>query len=217
MTTIDNNPKIGGAGAEAGSARPSRGKPVRTIDPTLKLVLELGPLACFFVASYRFGLHAATGVLMVGVVVTLAVSYALTRRLPVMPVVTAIAVLTFGALTFYFDNPVFIKIKPTVINCIFGAALLGGLVFNKPLLPVVLDSALHLDEAGWRKLTFRWGLFFFVLAGLNEIVWRTQSDVFWSGFKVFGTMPLTLLFALSQVPLILRHEQKATAPGDDHF
>ncbi len=208
MTSLDDSPKVGPGAAKA---------PGRTVDPTLKLVLELGPLACFFVASYRYGLHVATGVLMVGVVVALAASYLLTRRLPVMPVVTAIAVLFFGALTFYFDNPVFIKIKPTVINCIFGGALLGGLAFGKPLLPVVLDSALHLDEEGWRKLTFRWGLFFFLLAALNEIVWRTQSDVFWTGFKVFGTMPLTVVFALTQVPLILRHEQKTVPPQDEHF
>ena len=213
MTSLDESPKAGAA-APGAERSPKAG---RAVDPTLKLVLELGPLACFFVASYRYGLHAATGVLMVGVVAALAASYALTRRLPVMPVVTAIAVLFFGALTFYFDNPVFIKVKPTVINCIFGAALLGGLAFNKPLLPVVLDSALHLDEAGWRKLTFRWGLFFFVLAGLNEIVWRTQSDVFWTGFKVFGTMPLTVVFALTQVPLILHHELKPAAPQDEHF
>ena len=212
MTILEDDTASG-----AGAARAPAKKAGRSIDPTLKLVLELGPLACFFLASYRYGLHAATGVLMVGVVVALAVSYALTRRLPVMPVVTAAAVLIFGALTFYFDNPVFIKIKPTVINCLFGAALLGGLAFGKPLLPVVLDSALHLDETGWRKLTFRWGIFFFVLAGLNEIVWRTQSDVFWTGFKVFGTMPLTVVFALSQVPLILRHEQKLDAPQGEHF
>ena len=212
MTTIEDRPTVQGAPVPMPQA--PRG---RTIDPTLKLLLELGPLGCFFLASWRYGLHVATGVLMVGVVVTLAASYALTRRLPIMPVVTAIAVLFFGALTFYFDNPVFIKIKPTVINCIFGAALLGGLAFNKPLLPIVLDSALHLDETGWRKLTFRWGLFFFVLAALNEIVWRTQSDVFWSGFKVFGTMPLTVVFALSQVPLIMRHELKPQVPQDEHF
>jgi intracellular septation protein len=210
MTSIEDRPQTKPGAVPAGQPR---GRP---IDPTLKLLLELGPLGCFFLASWRYGLHVATGVLMVGVVVTLAASYALTRRLPVMPVVTAIAVLFFGALTFYFDNPVFIKIKPTVINCIFGAALLGGLAFNKPLLPIVLDSALHIDDAGWRKLTFRWGIFFFVLAALNELVWRTQSDVFWSGFKVFGTMPLTVVFALSQVPLILRHELKPEVPTEEH-
>ena len=199
------------------AGRPTQTAGGRPIDPILKLVLEMGPLACFFVASYRFNLHVATGVLMVGVVAALAASYWLTRRLPIMPVVTAIAVIVFGALTFYFDNPVFIKMKPTAVNCIFGAALLGGLAFGKPLLPIVLDSALHLDEAGWRKLTLRWGVFFFFLAGLNEVVWRTQSDVFWAGFKVFGTMPLTILFALSQVPLILRHEAKPNVPQREHF
>ena len=194
-----------------------RMRPQRTIDPTLKLLLELGPLGCFFLASYRYNLQVATGVLMFGVVAALAASYALTRRLPVMPVVTAIAVLVFGALTFYFANPIFIKMKPTVINGIFGCVLLGGLAFGKPLLPVVLDSALHLDEVGWRKLTLRWGVFFFVLAILNELVWRTQSDVFWAGFKVFGTMPITLAFALSQVPLIMRHEVKSDAKQTEHY
>jgi intracellular septation protein len=189
----------------------------RKIDPTLKLALELGPLGLFFLASYRYNLHVATGVLMVGVVVALAISYGIVRRLPIMPLVTAVAVLVFGALTFYFDNPVFIKVKPTIVNCIFGAVLLGGLLFNRSLLSVLLDTAFSLDEAGWRKLTLRWGVFFFVLAAINEIVWRTQSDTFWAGFKVFGTMPLTILFALSQVPLILKHELKNPEAAPEHF
>lgn len=183
----------------------------RVINPLLKLALEFGPLALFFIASARTNLYIATGVLMAGVVVTLVVSYVLTRRIPIMPLVTAVAVLVFGALTLYFANPVFIKIKPTIVNVIFGTALLGGLAFDKPLLPVVLDVALHLDRSGWVKLTFRWGVFFFFLAALNEVVWRTQTDVFWAGFKVFGTMPITIMFALSQVPLILRHEVKPAA------
>ena len=146
---------------------------------------------------------------MVSVVVALLVSYLVTRHLPVMPVVTAIAVVLFGTLTLYFDNDLFIKLKPTIVNCLFGATLLGGLAFGRPLLPLVLDAVFNLDQEGWRKLTFRWGLFFFVLAALNEIVWRTQSTDFWVNFKVFGIMPLTLAFALSQTPLILRHEVKA--------
>jgi intracellular septation protein len=191
-------------------APPSTGR--RTINPVLKLALEFGPLAIFFIASARFNLYVATASLMVSVVVTLAIAYAIAGRVPVMPLVTAAAVLIFGALTFYFADPTFIKIKPTIVNCIFGTALLGGLVFDKPLLPIVLDTALHLDRPGWIKLTFRWGLFFFFLAALNEIVWRTQSDTFWAGFKVFGTMPITIAFALLQVPLILRHEVKNPAP-----
>ena len=102
----------------------------------------------------------------------------------------------------------FIKLKPTIVNALFGAVLLGGLAFGKPLLPLVFDSMLKLTGEGWRKLTLRWGIFFFVLAALNEIVWRTQTTEFWVSFKVFGIMPLTLLFTLTQVPLIMRYEDK---------
>ncbi len=188
------------------------------VNPLLKLALEFGPLGLFFVASARSTLVVATAVLMAGVVAALAVSFALTRRLPTMPLVTAVAVLVFGGLTLYFQNPVFIKMKPTILNCIFGAALLGGLAFDKPLLPILLDVAFHLDRPAWAKLTFRWGLFFFFLAALNEVVWRTQSDVFWAGFKLFGTMPITLAFALSQVPFMLKHEIKGEpAAATDEF
>lgn len=182
---------------------------VRPINPALKLTLEMGPLALFFFTNYKFGIFPATGVLMAGVVVALAASYVLTRRLPVMPMVTAVAVLVFGGLTFYFNDDHFIKLKPTIVNTIFGTILLGGLALGKPLLPLVFDSVLKLTPEGWRKLTFRWGLFFFVLAILNEIVWRTQTNDFWVSFKVFGIMPLTLLFTLTQVPLIMKHEEKA--------
>jgi intracellular septation protein len=178
-------------------------------NPLAKFLLELGPLGLFFLANYKFGIFTATAVLMVSVVVTLAISYHLTRRLPVMPLVTAVAVLFFGSLTLFLHDELFIKLKPTIVNVIFGTALLGGLAFGRPLLPVVLDSVFDLDEEGWRKLTLRWGLFFFVLAALNEIVWRTQSDNFWVTFKVFGIMPLTLLFAVTQVPLIMKHERKS--------
>ena len=199
-------------------------------NPALKLVLEMGPLVLFFLANKwpqffeplfrpilpaallsgdRAGIFTATGVLMVSVVVALFLSWLVTRHLPVMPVVTAVAVVFFGSLTLFFDNDLFIKMKPTIVNSIFGAALLGALAFGKPLLPILLDSVLHLTETGWRKLTLRWGLFFFVLAVLNEAVWRTQTTDFWVSFKAFGTMPLTIVFALSQVPLILKYEIKS--------
>jgi len=178
-------------------------------NPLAKFVLELGPLGLFFLANYKFGIFAATAVLMVSVLVTLAISYHLTRRLPIMPVVTAVAVLFFGSLTLLLHDELFIKLKPTIVNVIFGTALLGGLAFGRPLLPIVLDSVFDIDEEGWRKLTLRWGLFFFFLAALNEIVWRTQTDNFWVTFKVFGIMPLTLLFAVTQVPLIMKHERKS--------
>jgi intracellular septation protein len=188
----------------------------RPIDPLFKLVLEVGPLVLFFIANWRFGIFVATGVLMVGVVAALAASWMITRRLPIMPVVTAIAVLIFGSLTFVFHDQTFIKMKPTIVNFLFGLSLLGALAADKPLLPIVLDSVFALSDEGWRKLTLRWGLFFLFLAALNEIVWRTQSTAFWVGFKVFGTIPITLIFALSQTPLILKYETKADRQPD-HF
>jgi intracellular septation protein len=182
--------------------------PRRTINPILKLVLELGPLALFFIAYSRLGLIGATAVMMVTVVVTLSVSYALLRRLPIMPLVTAIIVVIFGSLTLIFHNETFIKMKPTVLYLLFGGALLGGLAFNRPLLPVLFDGALNVTAEGWRKLTWRWALFFLALAVLNEIIWRTQTTDLWVAFKTFGIMPLTILFALSQAPLVMRHEAK---------
>jgi intracellular septation protein len=191
----------------------------RRLDPLLKFALEMGPLLLFFIANWKFGIFPATAVLMTSVVAALAVSWGVTRRLPIMPVVTAVAVLAFGSMTFLFHDQAFIKVKPTIVNALFGAALLGALAFGKPLLPVVLDSVLRLTEEGWRKLTLRWGLFFFFLALLNEVVWRTQSTQFWVSFKVFGTIPITLLFALSQTPLILRHEIKDSSAenSSEHF
>ena len=176
--------------------------------PLQKLALEMGPLVLFFLSNYRFGLYVATAVLMVSVVAAVLASYYLTRKWPLMPVVTAVAVVIFGGLTLYFHNPTFIKMKPTIINIIFGCALLGSLAMNKLILPTILDQAFHIDEAGWRKLTFRWGLFFFFLAALNELVWRTQSEQFWVAFKVWGTMPITIAFVASQIPLLTRHEIK---------
>jgi intracellular septation protein len=197
--------------------------------PALKFALEMGPLLVFFVANSqpgwfrpllepilpaslldgeKTGIFTATVMLMVSVVVALAVAHRLTGRLPLMPVVTAIAVLVFGALTLAFQNDVFIKMKPTVVNLIFAAVLLGGLAAGKLLLPLVLDSVLHLSEEGWRKLTLRWGMFFIALAILNEIVWRSQTTAVWANFKVFGIVPLTMAFAVLQVPLILRYERK---------
>ena len=186
----------------------------RKMSPALKFALELGPLLLFFVAYSRFDILKATGVLMVAVVIALLVTRSLTGRWPTMPLVTAIMILAFGGLTLWLHDPTFIKMKATIVYCLFGAALLGGLAFGRPLLPVVLDSMLALTDEGWRKLTLRWGVFFFVLALVNEIVWRTQSEAFWVKFKVFGFLPLTLAFALAQTPLILRHELKSAAEDE---
>jgi intracellular septation protein len=175
------------------------------LNPFVKLALDLGPLILFFVANSRYGIFTATATFMVAVVAALAASYALTGRLPIMPVVTAIIVLIFGGLTLFLHNDTFIKIKPTIIYALFGGVLVGGLLFGKPLLGVVFDSLFHLTEEGWRKLTLRWAFFFFALAVLNEIVWRNTSTNVWVDFKVFGVVPLTFLFGALQMPLLKRY------------
>ncbi|HTZ03631.1 MAG TPA: septation protein A [Xanthobacteraceae bacterium] len=175
------------------------------LNPLLKLVLDLGPLVLFFFANSHYGIFAATATFMVAVLAALAISYALTRHLPIMPVVTAVIVVVFGGLTLILHDATFIKVKPTIIYALFGAVLLGGLVFNKPLLGIVFDSMFSLTEEGWRKLTLRWALFFFLLAVLNEIVWRNTSTNVWVDFKVFGVTPLTLLFGALQVPLLKKY------------
>jgi len=187
-------------------------------NPVLNLALEVGPLVIFFMAnaySDRFGvpherrIFAATAVFIVATVVALAVHYVLVRKLPIMPLVSGAVVIVFGGLTLWLEDELFIKLKPTIVNTLFGLVLLAGLYFGKPLLAVVLDSVFELTDEGWRKLTFRWAMFFFVLAVLNEIVWRTQTTDTWVSFKVFGIMPLTVAFALAQTPLLMRHEVKA--------
>lgn len=190
----------------------------KRLHPGLKFALELGPLILFFVANQKFGIFAATGVLMAGVVLTLGVSWSVTRHLPAMPVVTAVLVLVFGSLTFFLQDETFIKLKVTILYLMFGGALLGALYFDKLLLPIVFDMAIHIDDAGWKKLTWRWGLFFFFLAGLNEVVRRVVSTDSWVNFKVFGILPLTVVFAITQAPLIMRHEIRPEDEDPDaHF
>ena len=147
----------------------------------------------------------ATGLFMAATAVALAASWLLTRSLPIMPLVSGVVVLIFGALTLWLQDDVFIKMKPTIVNALFGAVLLGGLAFGRSLLGYVFDSAFKMDAEGWRKLTLRWGLFFLFLAAINEFVWRTTTTDTWVAFKVWGIMPITLLFTLSQMPLIMRH------------
>jgi intracellular septation protein len=179
------------------------------LHPALKLALELGPLILFFVANARFGIFAATAAFMAAVLVAFAVSYALTRHVPLMALVSAVVVLVFGGLTLILQDETFIKLKPTIIYLLFGSVLIAGLAAGKPLLAVVLDSVFNLTTPGWRKLTLRWALFFFALAALNEIVWRTQTTDLWVSFKVFGVVPLTFVFAALQYPLLMKYDASA--------
>jgi intracellular septation protein len=191
--------------------------PRKALNPIVKLLLELGPLALFFAVYSRLGIFAATGVLMAGVLVTLGVSYAMLKRIPIMPLVTAVIVMIFGSLTLFFHDETLIKIKPTALYLLFACALFAGLALKKPILKVLFDGALHVTEEGWRILTWRWAFFFIALAILNEIVWRTQTTDLWVKFKTFGFLPLTLLFALAQAPLIMRTEAKAEEAPDNDF
>ena len=175
------------------------------LNPVLKLVLDIGPLVLFFAANARFGIFAATAGFMVAVLIALAIAYAKTRRIEVMPLVTAVIVVIFGGLTLILHNDTFIKLKPTIIYLLFGGTLVGGLAFGKSFLGVLFDSVFDLTDEGWRKLTWRWAFFFFALAVLNEIVWRNFSTDFWVSFKLFGVVPLTFLFGALQYPLLTKY------------
>jgi intracellular septation protein len=180
----------------------------RKIGPLQRLGLDLGPLLIFFLTFQLAGIFAATAAFMVAVLLALAVGYAIERRLSPMPLFTAVLVLIFGGLTLYLKNDTFIKMKPTVLYAGFGLTLLCGLLFGRLFVKYLFAAAFELTEEGWRKLTFRWGWFFLALAIVNEIVWRSMPTAAWVKFKVFGIIPLIMLFALAQMPLVLKHEVK---------
>jgi intracellular septation protein len=180
----------------------------RKIGPLLRLALDLGPLLVFFAAYQMAGIFGATGAFMIASLISLGVGYAIERRISPVPLFTAILVLIFGGLTLYLKNGTFIKMKPTVLYAFFGLTLLGGLAFGRLFIKYVFETAFQLNEIGWRKLTWRWGIFFLALAVLNEVIWRSMAEATWVKFKVFGIIPLIMVFALAQMPLVLKHETK---------
>jgi len=185
------------------------------LNPFLKLTLDIGPLVLFFAANARFGIFTATAVFMVAVLIALGVAYAKTGHVEIMPLVTAVIVVIFGGLTLILHNDTFIKLKPTIIYLLFGGTLVGGLLFGKSFLGILFDSVFDLTDEGWRKLTWRWALFFFALAILNEIVWRNFSTDTWVSFKLFGVVPLTFLFGALQYPLLTKYAAKSDATKPD--
>ena len=172
--------------------------------PLFKLATELGPLFVFFVANAKFHLFVATGAFMVAIVAAVIASYVVTRHVPIMALVTAAIVLVFGTLTLVLHDETFIKLKPTIIYGMFALILGGGLLFGRSFIAIVFDQMFNLTPRGWRLLTLRWALFFLAMAVLNEVIWRTQSTDFWVAYKVFGVVPLTMGFAVIQMPLIKR-------------
>lgn len=221
-TQIDPQAKAEPAGASA--ATPAA-KPA--VNPFVKLALELGPLVIFFFVNARgerlmesypalaqFGepIFLATAVFMVAITISLVLSRFILGKLPMMPLVSGVMVLFFGALTLWLNDDLFIKLKPTIVNMMFATVLLVGLWgFKTSLLKYVFDDAFKLNAEGWRILTLRWGLFFVFLAVLNEAVWRTQTTDFWVAFKVWGVMPITFAFAMAQIGVMNKYGEEEEA------
>lgn len=170
-----------------------------------KLIIELGPLLVFFGVNAVAGIFAGTAAFMAATLLSIAVAHVRYRKVPVMPLVSGVVVLVFGGLTLYLQDETFIKLKPTIVYTLFAVVLAAGLLLRKPLLELLFGPALTLTEEGWRKLTWRWTAFFIAMAIVNEFVWRNFSTDAWVSFKAFGFLPLTVLFALAQVPLMQRY------------
>ena len=171
-----------------------------------KLLIDIGPLAVFFIFYTRGDLKTAILPFMIATIIAVLFSYIIEKKIPIMPTAGAVIILIFGGLTIYFDNETFFKMKPTIINLLFAGILYGGIIFNKPLLRYLLGAALKLQDEGWDILTKRWIGFFIALAILNEIIWRTQTTDIWVNFKVFGILPITFIFTLTQFSTIRKYQ-----------
>lgn len=180
----------------------------------VRFVVDYGGLLAFLAGFFLTGrdLIAATWWLVAGSALSLVIGLVFERRIAPIPAISGGAALFFGGLTLIFQDEMFVKIKPTIMNLIFGAGLLGGLALGKSPLKMMLGTALQLPDAAWRKLTFNYGLYFIAIAVLNEVVWRTQSNEVWVLFRMPGLMILGLVFSFSQVPLMMRHAKTEEPP-----
>jgi intracellular septation protein len=175
----------------------------------LKFITDFGPLLIFFTVYYKSGnnLSIAIPPLIIATLISVIISYIVERKIPYLPLFGGIIISIFGGLTLYFNNPIFLYMKPTIINVIFALVLFAGKAFlNKNLLKYFFQNAFQVDEIGWNKLNNRWMLFFIFLALINELVWRTQTEVMWVSFKVWGILPITFIFTALQIPLITKHK-----------
>ena len=179
------------------------------MQPLLKLITEVGPLAIFFIGNAKYGIFYATGAFMIATAVVIPISWKMEGKLPIMPIVIGIFVVFFGSLTLLLQDETFIKLKPTIVNLVFASALIiCRLLFKINLLKIVFDKAFNLTERGWRLLNIRWSLFFIFLAVLNEYVWRNYSTDIWVSFKLFGIMPITIIWTIAQMPLVMKETIK---------
>jgi intracellular septation protein len=179
--------------------------------PIIKFFADFGPLVLFFIIYFKNdnNLKLAIPPFIIATLVALALVYFFERKIPMVPLISGILISLFGGLTIYFDNKIFFYMKPTIINLLFASFLFFGKYFTKkPLLKIFFQNALNLEQEGWRRLNYRWMCFFIFVAILNEIVWRTQSEPFWVNFKVWGLLPISFLFAASQIPLINKYKLK---------
>ena len=175
----------------------------------LKFVADFGPLLIFFTIYYKSGNNLALAIppLIISTIIAVGFIYFLEKKIPYIPLIGGVIISLFGGLTLYFNNPIFIYMKPTIVNLIFALTLIvGKAFFNKNFLEFFFKTAFQLNNEGWSKLNNRWAYFFIFLAILNEIIWRTQPETTWVNFKVWGLLPLTFIFTVFQVPLINKHK-----------
>ena len=177
----------------------------RKMPTMVKLAVEIGPLAVFFITNSKAGIFNATIGFMVAITIALAVAWMFERRIPTLPLVTGVVVMVFGGLTLWLQDETFIKLKPTIVNVCFAFAIFAGLALKRNYVKTVMGSMINMDDEGWRKLAWRWGGFFLVMALVNEAVWRNVLTDMWVNFKVFGFLPITFVFAMFQVPMMNKH------------